>query len=134
MPANPYDSLGTFNYFNPGTNYGSPQFQQSTSFEQSPLGNQYFEQNRGASFTRFLAMNGFRDNSALGDYARAQESKIHKGYESALGANPDLNYHRDYLNQDLSGRIRNDFLRLTPGQRGESTSQFAPRARTQRWM
>lgn len=134
MATNPYDSLGTFNYFNPGTNYGSTEYSAPTGFEQAPLGNQYFEQNRGASFTRWLAMQGFRDNTPFGDYARAQESKINKGYEAALGANPDLNFHREYLNQDLSSRLRDDFARLTPGQRGESTSQFAPRARSSRWM
>lgn len=133
MPANPYDSMGTFNYFNPGTNYGSDIYSSPTGFSETPLGEQYGEQNRGSTFTRWLAQHGFRDNSPIGDYARAQESKIGKGYEAALATNPNLRF-RNYLGPDFASRIRDDFARLTPGQRGESRAQFAPRARSQRWM
>lgn len=134
MAQNPYNSMGTFNYYNPGSIYGSTQYTSPGQFGTTPLGNTYLEANRDASFTRYLAGEGFRDNIPLGDYARAQRAKAFEGYGAALGTNPNLKF-QDYLRTNNFGqRVREDFLRLTPGQRGESVSQFAPRARQSRWQ
>lgn len=126
---NPYN---TFNYYNPGSIYGSDQYTDPRMFGQTPLGDIYLEANRDAAYSQFGALQGFRDNTALGDYFRAQQSKIGKGYEAAMGNNPNLKF-RDYLNNDLAARIRDDFARLTPDQRGESFSRWAPRARNAGW-
>jgi hypothetical protein len=135
-PNNPYGS--TFNYYQPGYGYGAKSpYTQTSPFGNSPIGQNYLEANRDASYGRWGSEMGFSDNTPIGDYFRAQRQKIFEGYGSALATNPDLLFYAKkpgfttYLNQDLAGRIRQDFARLTPDQRGESFSRYAPRARQQ---
>ncbi len=125
---NPYASNDTFNYFKPTSNYGSTSYG-SGQFATTPIGDTYLQNQKDASFTTWLGNQGFRDNTSIGDYARAQRSKINEGYGAAMAQNPNLRYFTQYLNGDLAGRLREDFSRMTPGQRGESQAQFAPRAR-----
>ena len=138
--ASTYNPYNTFNYYQPGYNYGgkSP-YESPGNFGQSPIGQNYLEANRDASFTRWIGEKGFQDNTPIGDYARAQRAKLFEGYGASLGSNPDLlwytkkNGFSTYLNDDLAKRLRNDFARLTPDQRGESFARYAPRARQQMW-
>jgi hypothetical protein len=133
--SNPFGN--TFNYYRPGWNYNSPSYSTSGAFGQTDIGKNYLEANRDAAFTRWIGEKGFQDNTPLGDYARAQRQKLFEGYGAGLGSNPDLLFYskrpgfQTYLDDTLAGRIRNDFARLTPDQRGESFTRYAPRARQQ---
>ena len=122
--GNPTGS-NTYNYFNPRSTYGGSYL--PGKFASTGVGDYYLEQNQEASFTRWLAENGYRDFTAPGEFARQQYGKVRTGYEAALGTNPDLKF-RDYLNQ-TGPSLRNQYQRLTPEQRGENPSIYAPRAR-----
>jgi hypothetical protein len=133
-PENPYNAwgAGSFNYYKPGAMYGQTQYPTPNSWGQTPIGDNYLERERDATFTRWSGQHGVRDNDPFGDYVRSQQSKVFGGYKAALGTNQNLKF-QDFLNDDLMNQFRNDFSRLTQGQRGESTGQFAQRARQQRW-
>lgn len=130
--ANPYSwgpsGSNTYNYYNPSEDYGAGQHGYGLGdWANTQIGNQYLEGNPEAAFTRYLADNGYRDFTAMGEFARNQYGRVRAGYEAALATNPNL-FFTDYLQQHGSGLV-NQFRRLTPEQRGETPNQFAPRAR-----
>ncbi len=131
MSQNPYSRLAgptgsnSYNYYDPGSTYGGQYGPGGWSSTQT--GQYYLEQNPEAAFTRWLAENGYRDFTAQGEFARQQYGKVRTGYEAALGSNPNLSF-RDYLSQ-TGPSLGQQFARLTPEQRGENQSLFAPRAR-----
>lgn len=132
MAQNPYSQFSpqnTYNYYNPSNDYGGGvNGWHPGAFQQTPLGHEYLENNQEASFTRWLADNGFRDFTGEGEFARQQFGRVQTGHEAALATNPDLTF-QNYL-QDMGGQgLRNQYHRLTPEQRGESVRQYSPRAR-----
>jgi len=100
---------------------------QPGQYATTPFGDQYLEDNHESAFTRWLAQNGYGDNSLRSEYARNQYSKVNEGYGAALATNPFLKF-QDYLNT-VGGTIGNDWNRLTAEERGETSRMFAPRAR-----
>ena len=130
--ANPYSwgrsGSNTYNYYNPNHDYGAGEAGYGLGeFANTTLGRNYLESNPEAAFTRYLADNGYRDFTGLGEFARNQYGRVRAGYEAALATNPDL-FFTDYLREHGAG-LRNQYLRLTPEQRGEQPNQFAQRAR-----
>lgn len=133
-PNNPYNAwgAGSFNYYKPGSMYGQTKYPTPDGQSQTPIGDNFLERERDATFTRWGARHGVRDNDPFGDYVRAQRSKVMEGYTAGLGTNANLKF-QDFLNDDLMSQFRNDFARLTTSQRGENNGQFAQRARQQMW-
>lgn len=115
----------TYNYYNPNSYYGGTQ--KPGEFGNSEVGKYYLENNKEAAFTRYLADNGYRDFTGRGEFARQQYGKMTTGYEAALATNPNLSF-RGYLDQ-TGHQLGEQFQRLTPEQRGEKPSVYAPRAR-----
>lgn len=114
-----------YNYYNPGSTYGGGRG--LGEWASTPVGDNYLENNKEASFTRYLADRGIRDYTGLGEFARGQFGKIKTGYEAALGTNENLTW-QNYL-QGMGNNLENEYRRLTPEQRGENASLYSTRAR-----
>lgn len=115
----------TYNYYDANSQYGGNR--PVGEWASTPVGNQYLEDNQQAAFTRFLADRGYRDFTGQGEFARNQYGKVQAGYEAALGTNENLKF-TDYLS-GLGDKLQNQYLRMTPEQRGENVSAYSPRAR-----
>lgn len=132
MANNPYQWGGTpqtgntYNYYDPSSSYGGTRYGQG-EFAQTPIGKNYLEADQEASFTRWLADNGYRDFTGEGEFARQQFGRMRTGYDAAVATNPELSF-QNYLGQ-TGGQLANQYTRLTPDQRGEKPSMYAPRAR-----
>ena len=132
---NPYRNINTqqqsqqrYSYYTPGTAYGSGTWGPG-EFNQSPVGNEYLNQEHRASFVRFLAENGWDDQTHRGQWGAGQFGRIEAGYEAALGDNPLLDF-RDFLR--LEGPNLEQFYKgLGARARGEDPARFAPRVRQQ---
>jgi hypothetical protein len=120
MASNPF-------YGGTGSSYGSP----LGSLYGTPFVRDFLSpETPGAEFEAFLTNQGFGGFGRQDQFARSLSSRANAGFKAATLNNPFLT-ERDYLNQNLgSGFIDNIWAGLSPEQRGEHPSQFAPRTRT----
>lgn len=113
------------NYFyDPNSTYGSDQNWYDTPFvktEVDPI-------NQGGVFTAWLGQQGLGGFDRQSMFGKSLQSRYNSGYEGAQLNNPGLTF-RDYLSGQGSGQINDIWAGLTPGQRGENPSMFAPKAR-----
>ncbi len=115
-------------FYNPTATYGA--FNGATGNTLAPWGNVILEQNPDAAFTRFGAQIGLPgDESPFARWFRQQFGRTQTGYGAAAATNPLLMY-RDYLGGLGSfADWQRRFMALTPQQRGEQQTAFAPAAR-----
>ena len=121
--------------FVPGANdpfYSFNRFMlQGTNNPATQLGFDYLEDNKDAAFNRHLSSLGFgqADTSPLAEFARKQQQQAVLGHKTALVENPLLDF-QSYLTPLNRQRLTEMFMRLSPGQRGESPSRFVGPVRT----
>lgn len=115
-------------YYSPVSSYG--QLTGATGSNPTPWGSQLLELNPDAAFTRYGAMAGLPgDESPFARWFRTQFGRTQTGYAAAAATNPLLMY-RDYLSGLGSfADWQRRFMQLTPQQRGEQQTAFAPAAR-----
>ena len=105
-------------WFDNTSQYGGNQAWQDTPFVK-----QYLEPDipQGV-YTDYLSQQGFGGMDRRNMWAKSQYGNSQSGYQAALTRNPTLSY-RDYLTQQMP-QLNNIWAGLTPGQRGESPTQF----------
>lgn len=91
----------------------------------------YLEKNQDAAYNRYLGKIGvgMADTRPFAEWARRQFAQTQLGYGTALAEDPTLMY-QDYLNRLGFNDLYNQFLRLTPQQRGENQSRYVGPVRT----
>lgn len=91
----------------------------------------YLSQNQDAAYNRYLASLGIgqADMNPFAKYMRDQYSQTQLGYKTALAEDPTLLY-QNYLGSIGFTPMYNQFLRLSPQQRGENQGRFVGPTRT----
>lgn len=91
----------------------------------------YLENNQDAAYNRFLSSIGIgqSDTNPFAQYARNQYQQTQTGYKTAVAEDPTLSY-QNYLTRLGFQPIYNQFMRLSPQQRGENRNRFVGPVRT----
>lgn len=115
-------------YYSPVSGYGG--MAGATGANLAPWGNTLLELNPDAAFTRQGSLLGLPgDDSPFARWFRTQFQRTQTGYGAAAATNPLLTY-RNYLGGLGSfADWQRRFMALTPQQRGEQQTAFAPAAR-----
>lgn len=93
--------------------------------------NGYLENNQNAAYNRYLASIGIgqTDTNPFAEYARKQFGQTQTGYQTALAEDPTMRY-QDYLTRLGFRPLYNQFMQLSPQQRGENRSRYVGPVRT----
>jgi len=111
-------------WYIPGGGYGGRQDDRTT-----PVVGQYDKQNPDAVYEAFLAERGLAGYDRKAQFARGLQPRLQTGYKAALRENMDLTWNRYLRGQTKRGLIDDLYAGLTPDQRGENESLYAPRTR-----
>lgn len=99
------------------------------SFSNTPVGQQFLDNQPSGSFTRWLTEKGVPQHTKFGQWANSQYSDLRSGFSAAQADNPELSFYgpkQSYLNTiDLKGIYDN----MSFGQKGLNPGLYAPRAR-----
>ena len=112
-------------FYNLNSRYGAEK-----DFRTTPAIKKYYDPNNpGAVFEAFLGGRGYGGFDARSQFANSLYNRAQRGYSAAVRNNPALDFER-YLNRQLGGgKIESLFRSLSPTQRGENPSLYAPRVR-----
>lgn len=107
-----------YGYYNPNTNYGGDQYQNSDgSFTPFWEGLRYQYLNDNPSAVWSMATSGYGGgNAAFDQWLRSQENAVHDAYLGALANNPDLSYQQFTDNIGYNGFLQR-YLGQAPQQR-----------------
>lgn len=91
----------------------------------------YLEKNQDVAYNRYLASLGVNqaNTSSFAEWARKQFGQTQLGFQTALAEDPTIAY-QDYLKRLQFNDMYNEFMRLTPSQRGENQSRYVGPVRT----
>lgn len=112
---------GSNPYFNPQNSYGGDRSYQNTPAVTGPSG--YLEQNPQALFTRFTS-NFAGGDDPFSQYVRSQQQRIWDAYQAAVANNMNLT-RQQFLGGINPQDLRNQFLMLSPFQRGRNDALFS---------
>lgn len=119
-------------YYNPNSTYGGGYGNQwdQNAFTNTAVGRYYMNQQPDAAWTRYTTPIIGQGNDAFGAWVNSQKGRVMDAYQAALATNPNLDLYGQFLPQ-MGGfdQWMQQFLALSPQQRGEPTAGVAGQAR-----
>jgi len=111
-------------FYTPGGGYGADQ-----NWMDTPIRRQMDQFAPQGVYEAWLGNKGLGGFDAQGQFARGLYNRFGTGYMAAQRENPELSFERYLRGQTKARSIENMWAGLSPGQRGENPSLYAPRTR-----